>query len=109
MVFKTTVSKERQKIFTPDFKRESALLVIEQGYSIQDACRAMDVGETAMRKWVKILTQEISGKTPDSPALTPAHKRIQELEQQVKRLEMEKAILKKATALLMADEIKHTY
>ena len=109
MVFTTTMSKERQKIFTPDFKRESALLVIKQGYSIREACRAMDVGETAMRRWVKILAAELLGKTPDSPALTSEHQRIQELEQQVKRLEMEKTILKKATALLMADEIKHTY
>jgi transposase len=38
--------------------------------------------------------------------MTPEQKRIQELEAQVKRLEQEKDILKKASALLMSDEFK---
>ena len=37
--------------------------------------------------------------------MTSEQQRIQELEKQVKRLELEKTILKKATALLMSDEI----
>lgn len=44
-----------------------------------------------------------------SKALTQEQQRIQELEARIKRLEREKSILKKATALLVADEIKSTY
>lgn len=46
--------------------------------------------------------------TPQTKALTPEPRRIQELEARIDRLEREKAILKKATALLMADEINRT-
>ena len=84
----------------------SAALVVDQGYSIAEACRSLDVGETALRRWVDQLRAERGGVTPKTKALTPEQQRIQELERQVNRLEREKSILKKATALLMSDEIK---
>lgn len=42
--------------------------------------------------------------SPQSKALTPEQQKIQELEARINRLEREKTILKKATALLMAEE-----
>jgi len=97
------MSRKRQ-LFSQEFKLEAASLVVEQGYSVAEACEAMDVSETSMRSWVKQLETERFGETPDSPALTEDQRRIQELEERVRRLEREKAILKKATALLMSDE-----
>ena len=67
----------------------------------------MGVGETAMRRWVEQLKSEHQGITPGSKALTAEQQRIQELEKRIKRLELEKEILKKATALLMSDEFKN--
>ncbi len=51
---------------------------------------------------------ERQGVTPKSKALTPEQQKIQELEARINRLEREKAILKKATALLMSDELDRT-
>ena len=68
----------------------------------------MDVGETALRRWVDQLKVERGGVTPKTKALTAEQQRIQELERQVNRLEREKSILKKATALLMSDEMNHS-
>lgn len=96
-----------RRVFTTDFKLEAAGLVLDQGYSVEQACKAMDVGPTAMRRWVDQLRKERAGSTPrGSKALTPEQKRIQELEAQVRRLEREKEIFKKATALIMADSLK---
>ncbi len=61
-----------------------------------------------MRRWVDQLRLERGGVTPLSKALTPEQQRIQELEAKVIRLEREKAILKKATALLMSEELDRT-
>ena len=47
---------------------------------------------------------ETAGLTHTSKAITLEQQRIQSLERQVKRLEMEKAILKKAATLLAEDE-----
>ena len=53
------------------------------------------------------LSDERGGSTPKSKALTPEQQKIQELEARVNRLEREKSILKKATALLMSDEMNN--
>jgi transposase len=96
-----------RKKFTTEFKIESAELVLTQGYSVQEACEAIGVGNTAMRRWVAQLELERRGVTPKgSKALTPEQQKIQELEAKIRRIEREKEILKKATALLMSDSMK---
>ncbi len=99
--------KRERRSFSKEFKHEAASLVVSQGYSIPEACRAMGVGNTAMRRWVEQLQGEHNGVTPKAQALTPDQQRIQELEARVKNLEREKSILKKATALLISDEMPH--
>ena len=98
----------KRSTFTPEFKQETASLVLDQGYSIAQACTSMGVGESALRRWVQQLSDERQGVTPKGKAITPEQQRIQELEERCRRLEMEKSILKKATALLMSDDWKRT-
>ena len=95
-----------QPTYSTEFKIDAANLVIKQGYTIREACQATGVGPTAIRRWVIQLKQEFEGITPSANAITPEQKRIQELEAQIKKIEWEKDILKKATALLMQDSIK---
>ena len=101
--------KRKRRSFSTEFKHEAACLVLDQGYSVPEACRSLDVCETALRRWVGQLKLERGGETPKSKALTSDQRRIQELEVRVNRLEREKAILKKATALLMSDELNRSY
>jgi transposase len=99
-----------RKQFTTEFKIESALLVLEQGYSVREACAALGIGETALRRWIEQLQAERQGVTPKgSKALTAEQQKIQELESIIRRIEREKEILKKATALLMSDSMKSLY
>lgn len=94
----------KRKSYTPEFKQEAAGLVLDQAYSIQEACDSMGVGLSAMRRWVKQLKAERTGITPEgSKAITPDQQTIQALEAQIKKLEREKSILKKASALLMSE------
>lgn len=99
---------KKRRSFSPEFKQEAASLVLDQGYTTQQACVSLGVGESAIRHWVNQLTDERKGITPKGKALTPDQQRIQELEARCKRLEMEKEILKKATALLMSDGMNPT-
>lgn len=92
--------------YSPEFKHNAAELVLDKGYSTQEACDAVGVGPTALRRWVKQLKSERGGLTPSASAITPEQQRIQELEAKIKKIEWEKDILKKATALLMQDGIK---
>jgi transposase len=97
-----------RRSFNTDFKREAANLVLKEGYSVGEASRSLDIGETALRRWIDQLEGERLGVTPKAKAFTDEQRRIQELEAQVRRLEQEKSILKKATALLMSDEMNRT-
>jgi transposase len=97
-----------RRTYSPEYKREAASLILDQNYSYSQACESIDIGETALRRWVNQLRDERGGITPTAKALTPEQQRIQELEKRVKHLELEKSILKKATALLMSDEMNRT-
>ena len=97
------MSKQR-RTFSPEFKQQAACLVLDQGYSHIEASRSVGIGESVLRRWVRQLQSERQGITPQSKAMTPDQQRIQELEARIERLEREKSILKKATALLMAEE-----
>ncbi|HIC8840568.1 IS3 family transposase [Aeromonas veronii] len=97
-----------RRSFTAEFKLEAASLVLDQGYSVPEASRSLDVGETVLRRWVQQLQSERSGTTPISKALTPEQQKIQELEARINRLEREKVILKKLYCSLDVGRL-HTY
>jgi transposase len=96
-----------RRTFDPAFKLEAAQLVVDQGYSFRAACDALGIGQSTLENWVRQLRQEREGTTPKGTALTPDQRRIQELEKQLRRVETEKEILKKATALLMSDSLNN--
>ena len=97
----------RKGNYDPDFRLEAAQLVVDQGYTIKAACEAMGVGTSTLENWVRKLRQERQGQTPKGTALTPDQRKIQELEKKIRKIELEKEILKKATALLMSDELNN--
>lgn len=99
--------KKVRRSFDPQFRLESAQLVVDQGYSIRAACGAMGVSKSTMENWVRQLRKERKGVTPKASALTPEQRKIQELEKKIRQIEMEKEILKKATALLMSDSLNN--
>ncbi|MGL9774835.1 MAG: transposase, partial [Sodalis sp. (in: enterobacteria)] len=61
----------KRRNFSPEFKRESAQLVVDQNYTAAPAAKAMDVGFSTMTKWVKQLRDERQGKTPKASPITP--------------------------------------
>ena len=82
-------------IYCPIQTEAVSLVVLDQGYSVTEASRSLDVGETVLRRWVQQLQSKRSGTTPISKALTPEQQKIQELEARINRLEREKDILKR--------------
>ena len=98
----------KRRSYSPEVKEEAASLVLDKGYSIKEASEAIGVSNPAMRSWVKQLKSERQGITPTKgKSITAEHREIQALREQVKRLELEKEILKKASALLISDSYKN--
>ena len=52
----------KRRNFSPELKRESAPLVVDQNYTVSDAAKAMDVGLSTMTEWFKQLRDERQGK-----------------------------------------------
>ena len=102
------MSKRTRPTFSPEFRQEAAQLVVEKGYSIREAAEAMGVGLSTMDKWVKQLRAAPEGRVVKGAPVTPEQQRIRELEKKIKRIETENEILKKATALLMSEELDRT-
>jgi len=92
--------------FSPEFRQECTELVLSHGYSARESAEAMGVGKSTLAKWVSQIRKERLGQTVGNKVpVSPDQAKIRELEKRVKRLEMEKQILKKATALLMSDSL----
>ena len=101
------MTRRPNRNFSPEFRLEAAQLVVDQNYSIRDAAEAMNVGHSTMDKWVRQLRKERGGESPKATPMTPDQLRIRELEKRIREVEMEKDILKKATALLMSDSLEN--
>ncbi len=100
------MARTGKRNFTPEFRLETAQLVVDQGYSVREAAEAVNVGKSTVDKWVRQLKNERNGITNKATPMTPEQLKIRELEKRVKRLELEKEILKKASALLMTDSLR---
>ncbi len=55
------MTKRIRPNFTPEFRLESAQLVLDQGYSVKEAAEAMNVGKSTMDKWVRQLKMIVVG------------------------------------------------
>lgn len=102
------MTKPRKPNFSPEFRLETAQLVVDNGYTHEEAAKAMNVGYSTIGKWVKQLREERQGKAPKAAPMTPEQIEIRELKKRIERIELEKEILKKATALLMSDSLNNS-
>ncbi len=102
------MTKRTRRTYSPEFKLEAAQLVLDQNYSVPEAAAAMNVGKSTMENWVRQLKQERAGVSPKASPMTPDQIKIRELEKKIARIEEEKEILKKATALLMSDSMRNS-
>lgn len=97
------------KKFSPEFKAQAASLVLDSGYTLKEAAKASNISHSAITSWVKQLKEERAGSTPqNAKAITAQQRKIQSLEKRVRELELEKEILKKASALLISDNYQST-
>ena len=101
------MKRRTRRTFSPEFRLESAQLVVDQNYSIREAATAVGVGHSTMDRWVRQLRDERDGRTPKATAMTPEQRRIKELEKRIRDIEEQNEILKKATALLMSDSLNN--
>ncbi len=95
-----------RKKYTKEFKLDAVSLVLEQGYTRIEAARSLEINFQMLGRWIQEYHAEGDGQAfRGNGKLTLEQEEIRKLKAQVKRLEMEKEILKKAT-VFFAKETK---
>ena len=89
--------KRKRRVFTPQFKAEAVRLCQVGDRTIRQVAKDLDLTETALREWVK-RSEVDAGDGPKETLTTAERDELTELRRKVKRLEMEREILKKAAA-----------
>ena len=87
------MSKRERRRHSDKFKREAVKLVTEQGLSVAQAARDLDVNENLLRTWKRKFADESEESLSESERMELAR-----LREENRRLRMEREILKKATA-----------
>jgi transposase len=99
----STVRRPR-RVFTDEFKQAAVRLVVSEGYTFAAAARAVDVGEQTLRNWhAKLAPQpEPCGADASLEELRAENLRLR---RELKRAELEREILKKATAYFAKESL----
>lgn len=89
------MSTGQNKRFSKEFKLEAIKLAEELG-SASKAARSLGIGVSSLCKWISEFKNDGHNAFPGKGVLKPEDDEIRQLRLKVKRLEMEKSILKKA-------------
>ena len=82
--------------FPREFKLEAIRLVKEQGVSVAEAARDLDLHENVLRKWVRAYEDDPAHAFPGPGQLKPDQAEVQALKKEIRKLKAERDILKKA-------------
>jgi transposase len=88
---KTSINKKRRK-YDESFKQE-LLKMVKTGRSVAEVARTMGIGENLLYKW------KAEEKKDENPEIRTENTEIELLRKQLRQVEMERDILKKALVI----------
>lgn len=90
-------SKRQRRIFSEEFKRDAVNLVVQEGYTKADAARAVNVSYKTFSDWHAKFAPEPEPCGEDA-SVDELRDELKRLRKQLRQAELEREILKKATA-----------
>lgn len=99
-----TAAQSRKARFSDEFKRDAVRLVSEEKYTFRAAAKAVNVSEKSLRDWYAKFAPKPApcGEDATAAELREENKRLR---QQLRRAELEREILKKATAYFAKESL----
>jgi len=82
--------------YNREFQLQACRLVVEQGYSIREASDRLGPSTWTIRDWIKKF--QAKGELPSADHPVPEAEELRRLRKEVKQLQLENEILKKAAA-----------
>ena len=97
---------ETRKQYTKEFKLDAISLVVDQGLTIAEAARSLEIRANMLGRWIKENEANNNGQAfRGHGKLTPDQEEIRRLKIENKQLKLERQILKEA-AVFFAKETK---
>ena len=90
-------TKRKRRNFTPEYKAEVVRLARTSGKTAGRIARELDLTETAVRDWIRQADID-AGNAPNGELTTAEREELVRLRRENKVLQMEREILRKATA-----------
>lgn len=90
--------KRKYRKYTKEFKLDAVLQHLEKGFSIAEIARRHEVNANLISKWKAEYLADKAGAFAGESKITPEQDEIKRLRKALKLAEMERDILKKATA-----------
>ena len=88
------MTKKTRRKYTEEFKAEAVRLIVEEGYSISQAARNLDINANMLGRCERELTEDAEIRQQ----VAEEKEELKRLREEVRQLKMEREILKKATA-----------
>lgn len=97
--------KRERRAFDAAFKLQVVKMIREQGLGVGQVCKDLNLVDSAVRRWLAQYDEETAGRPGIGKPLTAEQQRIRQLEAQVRQLQSDNELLKKASAFF-AREMK---
>ena len=94
-----------RKKYSKEFKLDAISLVLEQGYTRAEAARSLEINANMLSRWIKEQEADDGQAFRGNGKLNPEQAELRRLREEIRRLKMEKEILKKA-AVFFAKETR---
>ena len=94
----------RWRRFSEEFKRDAVRLVVEEGYTFKAAATAVGVGDQSLRAWHAKFAP-VPSPCGENASVEELRDEVARLRKQLKRAELEREILKKATAFFAKESL----
>ena len=91
------MSKKRRR-YTPQFKKEAVELIQNQDYTVAQAASSLDISRGVLGRWHKEYREQGKQAFPGAGHQSPEAEELKRLREEVRRLKLEREILKKAAA-----------
>ena len=88
----------KRSTYTAEFKLQAVRMITDQGLSVAEVARRLDVGENLLRTWKKAFEEQGGDAFPGRGNPAPADDELGRLRAENTRLKAERDLLKKAAA-----------
>lgn len=89
---------QKRRRYTPEFKKEAVELILNQDYTLAQAASSLGISRNVLGRWRTEYREQGKQAFPGAGHQSPEAEELKRLREEVRKLKLEKEILKKAAA-----------